>query len=80
MLPNIPGLEGLDLSHRCGPELSDPDEGGFELERVGLDAQGRVPVDLRPPELKTFVEANWAALVAEAERDRSARDQPDRSR
>ncbi|MBN1170632.1 MAG: NUDIX domain-containing protein [Micromonosporaceae bacterium] len=55
-------LVSMDLSLRSGPEFVDLD-GSYDVERVVPTADGKIPVDLRPRELKAFVEANWVALL-----------------
>jgi 8-oxo-dGTP pyrophosphatase MutT (NUDIX family) len=57
-------LAVLDVSARSGPEFEDPSRGGYELERVALDAVEEI--SLQPPELKDFITANREALLAEA--------------
>jgi ADP-ribose pyrophosphatase YjhB (NUDIX family) len=56
-------LVGLDLERRDGPEFEDSGRGSCELDRVGVGADGRLAVDLKPAELRTFIEANWIALL-----------------
>jgi ADP-ribose pyrophosphatase YjhB (NUDIX family) len=56
-------LAVLDASARSGPEFADPSRGGYELDRVALDAVETV--SLQPPELKDFITANRDALLAD---------------
>jgi len=56
-------LDSLDLSRQSGPEFAEPGRGSYDLDRVTLDADGSVAVDLKPAALKEFIEANWVALV-----------------
>ena len=56
-------LIGIDQSLRTGPELDDPSRGTYELARLALD--DLADVDLRPVELRNFIIANTAALLAD---------------
>src|SRR5262249_53744100 len=56
-------LDHLNLDLRSGPEFTEPGRGGYDLDRVEVGAEGSVDVDLKPVELKSFIEANWVALV-----------------
>ena len=57
-------LRRLDLDRRHGPEFLEPGRGRYDLDRVVLGADGTLPVDLKPAEVKAFIEANWNALIA----------------
>lgn len=46
---------GMDLSCRSGPELDDPDTGGFSPVRVALDASVVRELELHPPELADYL-------------------------
>lgn len=61
-------LASLDLFLRNGAELADPAKGRYDPDRVTLldDGSALAAIDLRPPELKRFIEANREALLAEA--------------
>lgn len=54
----------VDLSLRTGPELTDPDRGGYDLVRVLPDHVATI--DLKPTELRSFLAANVEALALEA--------------
>jgi 8-oxo-dGTP pyrophosphatase MutT (NUDIX family) len=56
-------LTGLDPSMRNGPEFSDPGRGSYDVEHVDLRSGELAHLDLRPPELKTFILANRDALL-----------------
>jgi len=62
-------LVELDEAARSGPEFDDPSRGGYDLDRVALDALAGV--DLKPAALKEFVIANRSALLAEVARSQS---------
>ncbi|GAA4936127.1 hypothetical protein GCM10023224_16180 [Streptomonospora halophila] len=62
----ISRLSALDASARTGAEYSDPERGGYELDRVALRGDALAAVDLKPAPLKEFVLANRAALLTEA--------------
>lgn len=59
-------LIALDHVHRNGAELSEPERGGYDLERVELGSERLAEIDLRPPELKEFLHVHAAELIAEA--------------
>jgi hypothetical protein len=54
---------GFDASLRTGPEYGDPSRGRYELDRIRL--ADLADVDLRPIELRDFILANTAALLAD---------------
>lgn len=56
-------LETLNPELRSGPEYTEAGRGGYDLDRVAIGDDGLLHVDLKPTALKTFIEANWAALV-----------------
>jgi len=56
-------LDSLRLDRRSGPEFTELGRGGYDLDRVEVGADGSVSVDLKPAELKAFIDANWVALV-----------------
>lgn len=56
-------LDDLNLEQRSGPEFAEPGRGAYHLDRVTIGDDGLVPVELKPAELKAFIEANWTALV-----------------
>ena len=56
-------LEHLQLDNRSGPEFADPSRGGYDLDRIAIEADGSIRVDLKPAALKAFIEANWVALT-----------------
>ena len=56
-------LTSLDLSIRDGPEFTDPTRGSYEVEHIDLRTAELTQLDLRPPELKTFILANREALL-----------------
>jgi 8-oxo-dGTP pyrophosphatase MutT (NUDIX family) len=58
-------LVRLDLAARNGPEVLDPSRGAYDPDYVELSADGLAGVDLVPAELKDFILANRAALLAE---------------
>ena len=58
-------LVRLDLTARNGPEVLDPSRGAYDPDYVELSADGLAGVDLVPAELKDFILANRAALLAE---------------
>ncbi|HEX3962790.1 MAG TPA: NUDIX hydrolase [Trebonia sp.] len=60
-------LTSLDLSLRNGPELTNPNAGRYDPDRVSLlTDEALEAIDLRAPELKAFILANREALLAEA--------------
>ena len=58
-------LVGLDPALRTGPEFTDPARGTYDPDRVDLRGDDLANIDLRPPELKSFILANREALLAE---------------
>jgi ADP-ribose pyrophosphatase YjhB (NUDIX family) len=67
----------LDLAARTGPEFADPARGAYDPDYFDLRGDALAAVDLQPPELKAFILANRAALLAEAGRT-SEHETPDR--
>ncbi|MGH4014745.1 MAG: NUDIX domain-containing protein [Pseudonocardiaceae bacterium] len=59
-------LASLDESARSGPEFGDPSRGGYELDRVDLQGDDLVAIDLKPTALKEFILGNREALLVEA--------------
>lgn len=62
-------LLGLNEDTRGGPEVGDPDRGGYHLERVDLTAagpDGLAGLDLRPRALKEFLVHNREVLLIDA--------------
>jgi ADP-ribose pyrophosphatase YjhB (NUDIX family) len=59
-------LTSLNLTERYGPEFSNPERGGYDLEYVPLRDGSLDAIDLKPAVLKEFVLANRDALLAEA--------------
>lgn len=58
-------LVRLDLAARNGPELLDPSRGAYDPDYVDLSEDGLADIDLVPADLKDFILANRAALLAE---------------
>lgn len=58
---------------KYGPEFTDPGRGRYELTRVPFTADGLAEANLRPPELRDYLEANAPAILAELPRPASAR-------
>jgi ADP-ribose pyrophosphatase YjhB (NUDIX family) len=56
-------LINIDATLRTGPEYDDPGRGTYELDRVPLDDLPGVP--LRPIQVREFIIANTAALLAD---------------
>ena len=56
-------LIGIDESLRTGDEHTDPKRGTYQVQRIRLDQLA--DIDLRPTVVKTFIEANTAALLAD---------------
>ena len=59
-------LTSLNLTERYGPELRNPERGGYDLDYVPLRDDSLNAIDLKPAVLKKFVLANRDALLAEA--------------
>jgi ADP-ribose pyrophosphatase YjhB (NUDIX family) len=59
-------LSSLDLELRSGPEFTEDGRGSYDLDRIAMGSDGSLPVDLKPAALKSFIEANWVALLDEA--------------
>jgi ADP-ribose pyrophosphatase YjhB (NUDIX family) len=58
-------LTRLDEMERSGPEFEDVSRGGYDLDRIDLRGDALGSIDLKPAELKEFIMANRAALLAE---------------
>jgi ADP-ribose pyrophosphatase YjhB (NUDIX family) len=58
-------LRTLDERKRTGRELQDPSRGSYMVDRIALDGDDLAAVELRPRELREFLLANRASLVAE---------------
>lgn len=56
-------LINIDEGLRTGPEYDDPSRGTYELDRIPLDDLPGLP--LRPIQVREFVVANPAALLAD---------------
>lgn len=56
-------LINIDEARRTGPEYDDPSRGTYELDRIPLDDLPGLP--LRPIQVREFVIANTAALLAD---------------
>lgn len=56
-------LVAFDARLRTGPEHSDPGRGTYEPDRIPLDRLAHL--DFRPAELRRFILANAAALLAD---------------
>jgi 8-oxo-dGTP pyrophosphatase MutT (NUDIX family) len=56
-------LINIDEALRTGPEYDDPNRGTYELDRIPLDDLPGLP--LRPIQVREFVIANTAALLAD---------------
>ena len=55
----------IDLTVRTGPEFLDPSRGAYDVDYVDLRGDALADIDLKPAELKEFILANRAALLAE---------------
>jgi ADP-ribose pyrophosphatase YjhB (NUDIX family) len=59
-------LVALDLAARSGPEFEDPSRGTYEVERISLDGDDLLALDLHPAALKEFILTNREILLTEA--------------
>lgn len=55
----------IDVSKRDGPEFSDPGRGEYIVEAV--DIRHLSKLDLRPHEVRDFLQLNYEALIEEAQ-------------
>lgn len=58
-------LVTMHPAEKYGPEFSDPTRGAYELARIPFTRAGIAAANLRPPQLKEYLETNADAVLGE---------------